>query len=70
MMLLRRKIQVIVLAKQNSVDLAEKEKELAKQRAGDEKTINDLVADRLDAIKKQKKLTKIILDDGIRRQNQ
>ena len=50
---IKKKIQV-VLAKQNSVDLAEKEKELAKQRAGDEKTINDLVADRLDAIKKQK----------------
>ena len=48
---IKKKIQVIVLAKQNSVDLAEKEKELAKQRAGDEKTINDLVADRLDAIK-------------------
>jgi TP901 family phage tail tape measure protein len=51
---IKKKIEVIVLAKQNSVDLAEKENELAGERAGKEKVINDLVADRLDAIKKQK----------------
>lgn len=51
---IKKKIEVMVLAKENSVDLAKKENELAGERAGKEKVINDLVAGRLDAIKKQK----------------
>ena len=51
---IKLQIENYIVAKQNSVDLAEKENELAGERAGKEKVINDLVADRLDAIKKQK----------------
>jgi hypothetical protein len=51
---IKLQIENFITAKKNSVDLAEKEKELAGERADKEKEINNLVANRLDAIKKQK----------------